>query len=104
LRIVTAPGSSNANLRAQQGLFTLLEAQEDRAAVPLDRILPEIYPPIPGKADHLARPVLLKAELETTHAPRLLRLLAIHGIDAAHLFPGFGGVVDSLKDELLWEK
>ena len=41
--------------------------------------------------------------LPIEEAPRLLRLLAFEGIDAAAVFPGFDGVVKALGERNLWE-
>jgi hypothetical protein len=42
--------------------------------------------------------------LPIDEAPRLLRLLALEGISASTLFPGYGGVVKALQEESLWDR
>jgi hypothetical protein len=53
---------------------------------------------------HLAQPVFWKFLLPKMKAGRLLRLLAMEGIHAATLFPGFGGVAQYLKERRLWTR
>ena len=47
--------------------------------------------------------LLEKICLPIAEAPRLLRLLTFEGVDSATLFPGFDGVVETLKDRLFVE-
>jgi len=47
--------------------------------------------------------ILQQVSLPIEEAPRLLRLLAIEGITAATVFPGFNGVVSALKERRYWE-
>jgi len=96
LKIVTAPQSSNANLNAQKGIFTLLQLEPLNFSAlfrrdPLDTL--PFEPPL--DFFHFTLPV--------AQAPRLLRLLALDGICASTLFPGYNGVVDALKEQsYLW--
>jgi len=46
----------------------------------------------------------VKATVPTTEARRVLDLLALEGVTAARLFPGYDGVVASLRDEELLEE
>src|SRR5579863_3348208 len=94
---VTAPRSSNRNLHAQQGAFTLLQQwlpkrQLPFERVPLDALLDRVKPPF--KCFHCTLPIF--------EAPALLHLLALDGVCASSLFPGYGGVVDAMKEENLW--
>ena len=92
---MTAPAATNPNLRAQRGLFTLVEERPGKnARLPLDEAL--------GK-DGLGYIDLRRFSLPTSEAPHLLRLLAVEGVTAARLFPGYGGVVESMFDERLWD-
>jgi len=93
LRIVTAPQASNPNLHAQRAVSTLL--QEDTARrgarfvpIPLDRMADRFDPPLD----------FWQFTLPIEQAPKLLRLLAFDGICAAGIFPGYGGVVEALKE------
>jgi hypothetical protein len=97
--MVTAPRSTNSNLHAQRGIFTLFS---DLNADPhgsverstLDVIGETLRPPI--RLIHFTIPI--------DEAPVLLRLLALEGVNAASLFPGYGGVVRALREETLWDR
>lgn len=101
LHLVTAPGATNPNLRGQKGLFTLLEIRAP--------MKPQAFPWTP--LDELVERdtgqdaiSLAKHTLPASEAPRLLRALALEGVTAATLFPGYDGVVQSLKDRVLWDR
>lgn len=114
LAIVEAPQATNPNLAAQAGLFTLdREAEPDEG---LEASLPSLlekYAEMP-RVDELDRVVLRamaartsvfhKFTLPHAEARRLLRLLGLHGVSAATVFPGHKGVVDSLFEKKAWEK
>lgn len=98
---VTAPRSGNPNLHAQDGVFTLVRyapkpgdsvAYRDLADE-LEYRSPEIDTPLT---------VLHKFTLPLTEANELLRLLAVEGVDAASVFPGYQGVAQSLREMRLW--
>jgi hypothetical protein len=92
LRVVAAPAASNENLRAQRGLFTLFRPKR----APYDFSVEEVAGgPFPYE--------LRRFDLPWTAAPRLLRLLAIEGVTAASVFPGYQGVVESLLDRAKWD-
>jgi hypothetical protein len=96
IQFVTAPSAANDNLRAQRGLFTLVEGYQEQALIPLD----EGLPPPPAEA----KPYLLRFELPARLAPRLLRHLAVNGVSAATVYPNFDGVVKSLLEQRHWER
>jgi hypothetical protein len=96
--LVTAPRSTNPNLHAQKGAFTLIVRRGASAddlvdRTPLDVLADELKPPL----------VLFQFTLPISEAPSLLRLLALEGISAATIFPGYGGVVKALREEALWD-
>jgi len=97
--LVTAPRSTNSNLHAQKGLFTLIINREVDPIARVDRspmnVIGESLKP---------RFRLLHFTLPVEESPRLLRLLALEGINAANLFPGYGGVVRALEEETLWDR
>lgn len=100
-RVVT-PSSNNANLRAQKGLFLLdrpsnVEPEAPVDLRPWDEIL-KIDLDLTG-----GTPFLSQICLPIEEAPRLLRLLSFVGIDAAALFPGYGGVVAAIEERRYWE-
>jgi hypothetical protein len=100
LTFVSAPRYGNANLLAQDGLFTLYSMD------PFDWDAPRVATPV----EHLVSswtgirdvPILYKIELPRTEAQELLRLLLRHGITGARLFPGFAGVEKSLRERGPW--
>ena len=100
-RIIT-PTASNANLRAQKGLFLLdrpssVDPEEPVDLRPWDEILKVDLDFMRGA------PFLKQVCLRIEEAPRLLRLLSFVGIDAAALFPGYGGVVAAIEERRYWE-
>jgi hypothetical protein len=105
--IVTAPSSQNPNLKAQRGLFSLvrfppievnLSGCVDRR--PQDELLQEL---VAGAKDPDCQPGLYHLTLPVSESLTLLRLLAIDGVSAATLFPGYSGVVEALSEEQYWD-
>jgi hypothetical protein len=92
---VTTPGASNANLRAQQGLFTLnnprlFQWASEAEAEPVDcRIL---------RHEGFTTPVLRRFQVEIRHASHLLTLLARERITGARFFAGYDGVLRALQE------
>ncbi len=98
LRIVTAPAAAIPNLNAQRGLFlvwhwTAIDPTRDFKAVSYDQILKEQLEDLSG--------VLFKLTLSVQEVPELLYLLALAGVDAGALFPGYRGVADALLEARL---
>ena len=96
LKLVSAPSATNPNLRAQKGLFTLLEPKAGEplsVATPLEKL---------GERTDVVR--IRKRVLPSAHATEVLFLLARDGVTAASIFPGYYGVVRSLKDQAIWKK
>lgn len=93
LEIVTAPSATNAPLRAQKGLFTLLVPTDSdtNPATPLEELVQD-------------QRFLVKFTLPTEQAPNILRRLACEGVTSATLFPDFRGVVLSLEERTLWTR
>lgn len=105
---VTAPTAGNPNLYAQQGLFTLyrprmidFEAPVDRR--PLDVILRKTISRFYsfGGSDGV---MMYEFTLPKSEASHLLFLMAKEGVDGGCLFPGYGGAVKGLWEELYWER
>jgi hypothetical protein len=94
VELVRAPYAGNPNLRAQSGVFTLLRNDGLRAE----------EPEMPLAVDRSGDLQLHAATLSWEEAPALLYLLARLGVSAATVFPGLGGVVDSLDEEKYWPK
>jgi hypothetical protein len=99
MSIVTAPQSSNPNLAAQAGAFTVV--RDVHEGIPFDAVIAESAEGSAYLAGLL--PVMWKLTLPQSQAGRLLRLLALDGVSAATVFPGYAGVVTSLEEEALWE-
>ncbi len=95
LNIVTAPSATNPNLRAQRGLFTLLSVTgiEPDPGVPLEILAQKVD----GHA-----PELEKFVLPSRFAGDLLHVVALEGVTTATVFPGYAGVVASLKERGRW--
>jgi FRG domain len=93
---VSAPGAGNRNLLAQEGLFTL--------AQPSGRIRSEaLADRLPQNTFLRKTSWLFKFTLAEEKAPELLRLLALEGVTAAKLFPGFAGIEQAMKERQWWD-
>jgi hypothetical protein len=97
LELVTAPRSSNPNLHAQAGIFTLLHQANGVRTV--DEFLREWAKPEDLAGDYM--PIMHKFSLAGTHASALLKSVAIDGVTASALFPGYDGVASELKERAL---
>ncbi len=87
-----APAGTNANLRAQSGLFSFVVHAADDAPIEVCNTLRET----PLRLRRLNLPV--------REAPKLLRLLSYEGITGASMFPGTDGVVRSMSEISRWDK
>jgi hypothetical protein len=100
--------ATNANMRAQKGLFladrpTILDLSADVDSRSWDKIIQE-------DADWYGAPdvtsvmgMLDKICLPIEEAPRLLRLLSLQGMTAASVFPNYEGVVSAINERKFWE-
>ena len=93
VRSVTAPSATNVNLKAQQGVFTLVNSENtgelDGKYLPFDEILESS--PYKEKAD------LTKFTLPVSEARSLLYLLARLDITPSSIYPGYASIVSDLK-------
>ena len=94
---------SNPNLRAQDGLFTVLidesrQPDDPASFPPLDEAVADLG----RRADGKVRTFLRKMTLPASEAGRLLRLLDQEGVSGTHLFPGVDGAVRRLRERGLW--
>jgi hypothetical protein len=99
LEKVGAPFESNPNLRAQRGLFTLVKYHTPRENT--DYRLPTIAAVISRYEEqhpYADGPWLRKMTLPHSEAPKLLRLLDRFNINASTIYPGYDGVVASIKE------
>ena len=108
IQIVTAPSATNPNLKAQQGVFTLLNrhyTHEDKGTYrPMEQILEELagkpelerfYPTIVGCK-------LQKFTLPVSEAKTLLFLLAKLDITPSYVYPGYHSIVRDIAMQNLW--
>jgi len=98
LEVYQAPGGTNPNMRAQAGVFTCLVSTidttiEEHAARWHDN---RRVPPWP--------PLLKRLTLPHAEARKLLRLLALEGVDGAAMFPGADGVARAMHERSLWDQ
>lgn len=98
IEIVTLPRAGNRNLHAQDGLFTVhripLVSDDLPYACPLDEAVAEAdleggWPSSFGEKMRLLT-------LPASEARNVLRKLALEGVSAASLFPGYDGVVKAM--------
>ena len=105
IRIITAPSATNPNLRAQQGIFTMVRSNytrdKDGKYIPMDEVMNSILATDPVRFGNEAQRVegimLQKFSLPQSESKQLLILLAESGITWSSLFPGFASITDDLK-------
>jgi FRG domain len=108
---IVAPHAHNPNLHAQDGLFTLVrqlpEADPEKGFdpekdydAPLDQVAP-LYKVTDSSDASLAgyKPIIYRITLPWSEAGDLMDQLSQEGINAATIYPGFNGVVTTLKQE-----
>jgi hypothetical protein len=101
VQIVTAPYATNPNLRAQNGVHTMLyRGAPTDPNIPAERI--DLVNALASLKSVAGNTTLLKFEMPAGEATLLLRLLHKHNINPATLFPGYGGVVAAMHEEELW--
>ena len=109
IKVVTAPGASNANLVAQRGLFTLVRPptcdwHAPANIEPLEQTLGSFHKRLADKHFSAEWPRLISLRLPLSQAPQLLTLLARHQVTAAEHFPSYEGVVKALKEREFWDR
>ena len=108
LRIVRPPRATNANLRAQEGVFTLLvegpkDGEASAAQPSIDDLIAARAVALGTSGSPVGVGTLRKLELGAEHAPKLLRLLASELVSATQLYPGLEGVVRGMQERSLWD-
>jgi hypothetical protein len=99
IKMVSVPRAANANLHAQEGVFTYLRLNSVEPLYrpfqhsPLDDLLADLENPEPQYG-----PLLFKITLGQDHAAEVLWFLDKMGHDAARLFPGFSGAAKAVFD------
>jgi hypothetical protein len=99
LSVITVPRFSNQNFHAHDGAFTLVRTSGIEGRSPIVRIsVEQVLEEARAHVTTPAKKVILPIEKSTD----LLPLIAVHGVSAARLFPGFDGVVQALNEQKLW--
>lgn len=116
LRIITAPSSTNPNLKAQQGVFTYLHRHYSEEAngkyIPLENYLISTiteYKNKPlseriGTRAYIAECKLRKFTLPASEATELLRLLAKWDVTPSAIYPGYQNIVTDLQMKKLFNE
>lgn len=110
IRVITAPSATNPNLRAQQGVFTLLNwrdtGESEGEYEPMDQVLIRLGQKArPAKSDRdrlLVGCKLRKFTLPVSEAGPLLLLLAKLDITPSAIFPGYHRIIDDLLMRSEW--
>ena len=89
LELVTAPSAGNENLRAQEGVFTLLVPRGSEVE-PIPRMSVDGF--VKGLHGQVSQTLLYRFTLRVEHAWFLLHLLACQGVSASSVWPGYRGV------------
>lgn len=109
IRGITAPSASNPNLKAQQGVFTLMHpgSTEERNGnyryKPFDEIL-KYYAGSKSPEPWLLNCSLQKFTLPISEASHLLFLLAKMDITPSSVYPSYHSIVDDLKNRRFWSQ
>jgi len=104
LTLITAPASTNPNLKAQRGVFTVwrqpfvagTKQKVDRR--PLDELLEEVF-----SGYELKMPLLYKYTLPIDLASELWAVVRHNGVNAARIFPGFSGAAKAVMEDAKWK-
>jgi len=111
VHVVTAPSATNPNLKAQQGVFTLLNrfyTKESEGEYPaMDKFLEDLAnkaDPEHSDPDKLIIGLKLrKFTLPVSEASKLLYLLAKFDITYSSVYPGYHSIVSDIQMQNAWE-
>lgn len=108
IKMVRAPRFSNPNLRAQEGVFTVLvdptRKDDDPAYYPqLDELIALRFEELRLAGRPAVPPVIRKFDVPNSQAGRLLRLLADESVSGTYLYPGVDGVIRGLREHAFWD-
>jgi hypothetical protein len=103
VQVVTTPAAGNPNLRAQGAMFLVhrparIKPNKKVDRRPWDILLSKSF------TYHHGKPLLTQLCLPIGQAPRLLRLLALEGVDASTVFPGADGAVSAIREQKYWDR
>jgi hypothetical protein len=97
IELVTAPAAGNTNLRAQEGVFTLLRPEvSETNGIPSMSV--DGYVKSLGSNVLRSQTFLHRFSLETEHAWLLLHLLSCEGVSASSVWPGYRGVAQEVEE------
>lgn len=95
IELVTAPAAGNENLRAQEGVFTLLVPKQSEAN-PIPSMSVDGF--VRGLSVSVSTVLLHRFTLEAKHAWDLMDLLGCEGVSASSVWPGYGGVAREVRE------
>jgi len=100
---VTAPGAGNANLTAQEGVFTHIRINDMDLDKDINRLSIEGFiENINSKTSvPIDSPICYRFCLPVKEAKELLEFLSKEGFTGSKIFPGFDGVVKEIRDKQL---
>ena len=104
MKVETAPRSSNPNLHAQSGVFTVIDGELGSEYTVDEYVLKVAVGMSQHINDQLGYPFMRKLTLLGTCGRELQRLLFEEGITGSSMFPGVEGVVRSMKERAVWSK
>lgn len=87
IRFCEVPASSNLNMAAQEGVFTLHNSD-----LPMEEIVGQLT----EKDNHLS---LCRTDIPANFSPQILSYLNSFGINGASMFPGISGIIKSMKEQ-----
>ncbi len=91
---------TTTRIAAQDGLFTVARGTPESWGV--DQALAAGLDAYTGYGPEY--PALRKLTLPIAEAPKLMRLLSYEGVTAAALYPGYDGIVESMREEGFWDR
>jgi|AntAceMinimDraft_16_1070373.scaffolds.fasta_scaffold09096_2 hypothetical protein len=95
IEFVTAPAAGNENLRAQEGVFTLLVPKGSEANLIPSMSIEEV---IRGMSRSISVILLHRFTLEAKHAWELMGLLRCEGVSASSIWPGYKGIAREIRE------
>lgn len=103
IKVITAPGAHNPNLRAQRGVFlgwedTNIDLDKDFVPESYDQVIARNMPWL----EESKTKFLYKFTLAVEQAPELLRLLSVHGVDASTIYPSLEGAAKAVLERRHW--
>lgn len=106
VEFIAPPRATNKNLHAQSGVFTLrklarVSASADVDRRPLDQLQ---FGPQPTGPHFRGLPIFIHFTLPASEAPEILWRLWKEGVHGARCFPGYDGVVRSIRESVYWRR